>query len=156
MTSTRKNLEVSRRILAKREEVFDAWTHPDWMDWYCPETMRVISASADVRIGGTYRVTMRADDGQTHTCYGAYEAIVPDRRLVFSHQWEDREPVQTHVTVQLEDDDVGTEVTVTQEGFLDADEAKSHEIGWISTLAHLEKQLAEPAPVRQRAQQAAR
>jgi uncharacterized protein YndB with AHSA1/START domain len=156
MTSIQNSFEVSRRISAKRQEVFDAWTRGESMDWYCPENMRVVSADADVRIGGAYRVTMRADDGQTHTFYGIYEAIVPDRRLVFSHQWEDREPVQTHVTVQFEDDDGGTEVTVTQHGFADPGEAKGHETGWASTLRHLASQLSDPTLVSERPLRAAR
>lgn len=141
MSHTDTSLEVSRKILARREEVFEAWTRPEKMDWYSPEDMRLTAANADVRVGGMFRATMEGKDGESHTCYGRYEQIAPNHKLVFTHQWEGARPVQTRVSVQFEDQDGGTLVTLSQSGFVDPQEAKGHEEGWASTLRNLEKQL---------------
>jgi uncharacterized protein YndB with AHSA1/START domain len=78
MSSTSKRLEVSRLIQAPREAVFQAWTVTDRMNWYCPEDMILVSATADVRVGGAFRASMQGQDGKVHTCYGTYQEIVPN------------------------------------------------------------------------------
>jgi len=140
MTRTSDSIRVSRRIQAKRAKVFEAWTRPEKMGWFCPEDMKIVSANSDVRVGGKYRASMQGADGRVYTCFGTYKEIVPDEKVSFTHSWEGENPVETLVVVRLEDRDGGTEVTVTQEGFAEPDEAKGHEGGWTSTLAHLAKQ----------------
>ena len=140
MTHTQDSLEVSQQIPAKREQVFAAWAGPAPKDWFAPEDMQIVSAEADVRVGGKFRLSMKGQDGQVHTCYGKYEEVVPDQRVVFTHQWEGQKPVETRVTVKFEDDGPGTKVTLQQEGFEDPAEAKGHAEGWASTLRSLAKQ----------------
>jgi hypothetical protein len=71
--------------------------------------------------------------------------LAPSRKLVFTHQWEGSNPVETRVTVELADGPGGTEVTLRQEGFLDPEEAKGHEKGWASTLRKLAKKFSHPS-----------
>lgn len=150
MLDTKKNLEIHCRIPAKPEKVFEAWTHQEAMSWYCPEDMTVIAAEADVKILGKYRVSMRADTGKVYTFDGIYEEIVPNRKLVFTHQWEESEPVETHVTVEFAEDNGGTELTIKHAGIATEEHAKGHEAGWTSTLRNLAKQFSKPAPTDER------
>lgn len=143
MTHTQDSLEISQQIPAKRDQVFEAWAGPGQKDWFKPEDMELVRADADVRVGGKFRVSMQGQDGQVHTCYGTYEEVVPNRRVVFTHQWVDKEPVETRVTVKFEDEGTGTKVTLQQEGFEDPEEAKGHEEGWASTLRSLAKQFTK-------------
>jgi uncharacterized protein YndB with AHSA1/START domain len=150
MLDTTKNLELHQHIPAKPEKVFEAWTRQEEMSWYCPENMTVISAEADVKIRGKYRVSMKADSGKVYTFDGIYEEIVPNRKLVFTHRWEESEPVETHVTVEFAEANGGTEVTLKHEGIATEALAMGHEAGWTSTLRNLAKQFAHPAPTDER------
>jgi uncharacterized protein YndB with AHSA1/START domain len=146
MLDTKKNLEIHTHIPAKPEKVFDAWIRQEAMGWYCPEDMTVISAESDPMIRGKYRVSMRADDGKVYTFDGMYEELVPNRKLVFTHQWEVSDPVETHVTVEFTEDSGGTQVTLKHEGIATEELAMGHKAGWSSTLRNLAKQLSKPAP----------
>jgi uncharacterized protein YndB with AHSA1/START domain len=145
MTSTNTTLEVSRWVPTKRDKVFAAWTHAKEMDWYCPEDMKVISAEADVRVGGEYRAAMKDRDGETHTCYGQYVELVPDRRIAFTLRWEEERQMATEVIVDLAEQRGGTRITIRQKGFDDPGVAKGHEAGWMSTLGHLAHHLLTAA-----------
>ena len=112
--------------------------------------MTVISAEADVKVRGKYRVSMRADTGKVYTFDGIYEEIVPNRKLVFTHRWEEAEPVETHVPVEFAADNGGTKGTIKHDDIATEELAKGHEAGWISTLRNLAKHLAKPAPTDER------
>ena len=155
MTTHSNSLEISRLIPASRPEVFAAWTVHDRMNWYCPEDMILVSASADVRVGGSFRASMQGGDGAVHTYYETYLKIAPTKRLVFTHQWEGESagPTETRVTVELADQDGGTMVTLKQEGFEDPQAAKDHEVGWASTLRNLENEFVGSVSEQSRARE---
>ena len=130
-------LSLSKWIRAKREKVFAAWTEPELMrQWFFPRELTLVSAESDVRVGGRFRAAM-SNGTQTYTVHGTYHEVVPGQRLVFSHLWEEEEAVETLVTVEFEDRDGGTLVSLTHEGFRTRELAKGHEGGWHSTLENL-------------------
>ena len=132
-----RKLSLSKWIRAKRDKVFAAWTEPEIMrQWFCPRELTLVSAEADVRVGGRFRAAM-SNGTQTYTVNGTYREVVPGQRLVFSHLWEEQEAVETLVTVEFEDRDGGTLVSLTHEGFRSDESAKGHEGGWSSTLENL-------------------
>jgi hypothetical protein len=112
--------------------------------------MTVISAEADGKLRGKYRVSMKADSGKVYTFDGVYEEIVPNRKLVFTHQWEESEPAETLVTVEFAEDNGGTEITIKHDGIATEELAKGHEAGWTSTLRNLAKQFSKPASTAER------
>ena len=141
MNSDRK-LHLSKWIGAKRDKVFAAWVDPELMrQWFCPRDLTLVEAEADVRVGGRFRAAM-SNGTQTYTVHGRYHEVVPGRRLVFSHLWEEQDAVETLVTVEFADQDGGTLVSVTHERFRSGESAKGHEDGWHSTLDHLADFLA--------------
>lgn len=139
-------LFISKFIRAKREVVYAAWTEPEVMrQWFCPRDLQLVSAEADVRVGGRFRAEM-SNGSETHTVHGTYREVVPGQRLVFSHQWQERDAVQTLVTVEFVDRDGGTLVSLTHEGFRNRESAQGHETGWESTFDSLQAFLSANSP----------
>jgi uncharacterized protein YndB with AHSA1/START domain len=135
-------LFLSRWIRAERAAVYAAWTEPELMQkWFCPGELRLVSAEADVRVGGRFRAEM-SDGSETHTVHGVYREVIPGRRLVFSHRWQERDAVETVVTVEFADRDGGTLVSLTHAGFRDRASRTGHEGGWASTFDSLQRFLA--------------
>lgn len=130
-------LFLSKWIRAQRGAVYAAWTRPEIMrKWFCPRELKLVSAEADVRVGGRFYAVM-SNGEETHTVRGIYREVVPDRRLVFSHQWQEGDAAVTVVTVEFFDQDGGTLVSLTHEGFRDQPSREGHIGGWQSTLESL-------------------
>src|SRR6478609_168674 len=106
--TTDDKLFVSKWIRAKRDAVYAAWTEPELMRlWFCPRDLELVSAEADVRVGGHFRAAM-SNGSQTYTVHGVYREVTPGRRLVFSHQWQEQDAALTLVTVDFTDQEGGT------------------------------------------------
>jgi len=140
-TETVSALKISRTIKADRQAVWDAWTQPEHvMKWSCPAPGGVRSFEADVRVGGTYTLAMDVD-GQRHTAFGSYREVDAPSRLVYTWDWHEPEQAmgETVITVEFEEHDGATVVTLTHEGF-PAEEAKvAHDQGWSACLDHFER-----------------
>lgn len=149
-------LRVTQLIRDKRERVFQAFRDPKLARKWAPDGCRMVSFKADMRVGGTFRESMDCG-GERHTAYGVYRKITPARTVVFTHQWEGEQPVETLVTFEFKDKKGGTEIVLTQTGFRDAAEAKGHEEGWSSALANFARLLeAKGKPRRASTRSAAR
>jgi len=60
--------------------VFRTLTSADELKkWFCPEEFEVPNAEMDVRIGGEYRIEMRAPDGEIYSVKGIIEELIPAR-----------------------------------------------------------------------------
>ena len=54
-------LSIERSLNASPEEVFEAWTNEAMLrKWHAPGDYTVAYVEADVKVGGRYRITMRA------------------------------------------------------------------------------------------------
>jgi glutathione S-transferase len=94
----------------------------------------VLSFEAEMREGGTFREVMSCD-GERQVAHGVYRRIVPEREVVFTHQWEEEKPVETLVRIAFRATQGATEIVLRQTGFRDAAEAAGHAKGWSSALA---------------------
>jgi uncharacterized protein YndB with AHSA1/START domain len=141
---------IKRRIAAPRERVFQAWTKAEHLQqWFFPNTDgdAIPHAEVDLRVGGRYRITMHAPDGNiTAVVGGTYHEVRPPEKLVFSWAWKapDPEPAETFVTVELHEVHGETEIIVTHEHFPDPTASEKHTIGWNCSLERL-TQLVEAA-----------
>jgi uncharacterized protein YndB with AHSA1/START domain len=144
-------LRMNRRFDAPRDRVFEAWTNPDvLLDWWrAGPHWETPVAEVDLRPGGRYRLAMTDTDKQeTHVVVGEYKEIQPPERLVYTWTWESNTDEMkgsdnSLVTVEFEEADGGTQVSLTHSGFSDAEIRDLHTHGWEAVLANLERVLSE-------------
>ena len=147
-----KKVVIKKLLDAPIEKVFDAWIDPLYMQqWYSPENMTTPHAEIDLRIGGSYSVTMRYKDPSSSdgmTVRGVYKEIQKPTKLRFSWQWDGQEDI-TEVTVLLRAiSERETELTLIHAGFKDKFYEKGftkadHSGGWTSAFNKLEAFLKE-------------
>jgi uncharacterized protein YndB with AHSA1/START domain len=140
-------LQITRVIKAPRERVYAAWTDPSQLrQWFGPETTQTKELIADPRVGGEFRWSLINCDGEEMTVAGEFRELTPDRKIVFTWQWQDDElwDNQTSVvTVELADREGGTEVCLTHEQLPSEQSRDNHEEGWTSLLVKLENYCAK-------------
>ncbi len=134
---------VQRIIHAPCRLVYAAWTDPRQMvQWWSPEAVECRSVTADLRIGGAYRIHMVSEEGD-HIAIGCYQEIIPDKRLRFTWQWEHFALPDSVVTVEFEDLGKTTQLTLTHEGLPGGEEVPDHERGWTSAIKKFAELMAE-------------
>ena len=143
----RPSLTLRRHYPVAAEKVWRAWTDPQALKaWFGPEEIvSVPIAEVDLRVGGRFRVTMLAADGETHDVSGVYEELVPNRKLVFSWAWRSTPERESRVTVRIEPDGNGCELVLMHEQFFDEVARDGHEHGWTGAMVKLEQWLAKAA-----------
>ena len=138
----RITLNLSRFIRASREKVFDAFaTEAGLAAWMSPRGMKVRSAKADARVGGSWRIEMQSRDGSLFVTGGQYRELQRPSKLVYTWKWEgENSPmpnVETQVEVSLREADGGTELNMSHSGFPAAAASAGHSQGWNSSLNRL-------------------
>jgi uncharacterized protein YndB with AHSA1/START domain len=134
---------IKRRVTAPRERVFQAWTKAEHLQrWFFPSTNgeAMPHVEVDLRVGGRYRITMQAPDGDiTAMVGGTYHEVHPPEKLVFSWAWEAPQPdsAETLVTVELHDIQGETDIIITHERCPGVTGQEEHTIGWNCSLERL-------------------
>ena len=143
----RPSLTLRRHYPVAAEKVWRAWTDPQALKaWFGPEEIvSVPLAEVDLRVGGRFRVTMLAADGETHDVSGVYQELVPNRKLVFSWAWRSTPERESRVTVRIEPDGNGCELVLMHEQFFDEVARDGHNHGWTGAMVKLERWMAETA-----------
>jgi uncharacterized protein YndB with AHSA1/START domain len=140
----RPSLTLKRRLNARPEKVYAAWTDPEKIArWFGPSQVKDGSAKAeiDLRVGGRYRLSFESQGGEYNEVGGIYRELVPNERLVFSWAWHSTPERESLVTVSLKPDGAGTLLTFHQEQFFDAAARDGHARGWTESLDRLENYL---------------
>lgn len=144
MIDNQPSLTIVRRLKAPPARVYAAWTRPELMvRWWGPDDGPVLSAEADPRVGGRFRVVFQTLDGKTHDCRGEYREVEANRKLVFTWQWVTMPEQQSLVTIMLHPVDEGTEMNFTHAQFVDEAERDGHLQGWNGAFDNLAAQCAE-------------
>lgn len=135
-------LETSRVIAAPREALYDAWLDPAMLARFMRpgENMSVPEATTDPKVGGRFRVVMRAgDNDMPHE--GSYVTLDRPNRLEFT--WESHASTIEGSTVSIDFDEVegGTRVSLTHVRFPTEEIRDNHKGGWTSILAALAKEI---------------
>jgi uncharacterized protein YndB with AHSA1/START domain len=95
-----RDLVVTRRIDAPVEQVWRAWSDPEYvMQWWGPTGFTSPSAEMDFREGGTSLVCMRAPEefgGQDLYNTWAYRKIVPLQQIEFIQNFADKDGKRIH------------------------------------------------------------
>jgi uncharacterized protein YndB with AHSA1/START domain len=81
-----RHIVFERLVDAPPALVFQCWTAPQHLArWWGPASFTNPVCEADPRVGGTWRIVMRALDGTEYPCKGEYLEIVPNLRLVMTN-----------------------------------------------------------------------
>ena len=138
MSDTVQMVQITHVFDAPREVVWAAWTDPDQVArWFGPEGMEVPreSVTVDLRVGGTYALTMVGGPGEYPLTYEIVE-LDPPRLLVLRC-----EPIpgvgiheETFTRVELHDHGGKTRMTLSDGPYTEATHA---EAGWHAAFAKL-------------------
>jgi len=134
---------LTRRIAARPSIVFEAMTTADGVAaWWGPDDLPVVRAEVDARVGGSYKVHFRTNDGRDHEASGEFLELVPPRRIVMSWRWSlggepDEEGRTSRLEIDLAPTATGTELTLTHAGLASEVSAESHAGGWGGSLDKL-------------------
>jgi uncharacterized protein YndB with AHSA1/START domain len=122
-------VEVSRHIAARPEQVYDAWLDPKslgrWLFATPDGTME--RCEVDARVGGRFRLDERRG-GDLAEHWGTYVELDRPRRLAFDFGTSFEE-TPTRVTVTIAPDGDGSSVTLIHEGVWTDYEERTRQ-GW--------------------------
>jgi uncharacterized protein YndB with AHSA1/START domain len=139
-------IRLHRVIRTTPEKVYRAFLEPDAMvKWLPPHGFTANVHHADVRVGGTYKMSFtNFTTGQSHAFGGSYQELVPHQTIRYTDKFDDPNlPGEIQVVVHLKAVSVGTEVNIVQEGVPDIIPAEACYLGWQDSLTLL-AQLVEP------------
>lgn len=140
-------LSLTRILSAPPAAVWRAWTDAEALpQWFCPDDCDLADHHYDPRPGGTYRSVLREKtSGKDFVAVGTYLELEPERRLVFSHAWEQEDGAvspETRVTIWIAPVDGGTQLHMEQEGLSSPETRDSHADGWGQCLDSLSRHLS--------------
>jgi uncharacterized protein YndB with AHSA1/START domain len=99
-TPSERETVVTRDFKAPARLVFDALTKPDLITrWYGPPGS-IESCESDARPGGAWRFVSQVR-GRQIVQFGVYTEVDAPHRFVRTERWEDWDPGETLVTVEL-------------------------------------------------------
>ncbi len=162
IAGTETSLTIKRTLDAPRDLVFRAWTEPDRLSqwWGAGPDFSTPIAEVDLRVGGKYRLGMKApDQEEPYIVGGTYREVRPPERLVYTWAWEqhgsgsstgtagegapDLGPGETLVTVEFHEVGDKTELVLTHEFFPDKNMRDEHNQGWEGVLTQLARLVEE-------------
>ncbi|MFD0894960.1 SRPBCC domain-containing protein [Luteolibacter ambystomatis] len=140
-------LSIDRVFDAPRPLVYRAWTEKEHLDhWSAPHGFTIPFSEGELRVGGAWRSCMLAPDGTQHRLGGVYQELIEDRKIVFTHIWEeDYGPgPETIVTVLLSDEEDGrTRMQFSQGVFATVQSQEGHQGGWNECFERLDGRLTD-------------
>lgn len=113
---TDTQIVITREFAAPKHLVYRAYTEPDLIArWWSGERGEVTSVDVDLRVGGTWRYVMTANEGFEVAFHGEYREIEPYDRLVSTEAYEGIPNPDENATVNtmtLDEDNGRTTVTI--------------------------------------------
>lgn len=143
--AVKPSLTIQRRLNAKPDRVYAAWTEPEKIArWFGPSVVDqdTVKAKMDVRVGGSFEVSFKSEDGEYHQVGGTYHEVEPNKRLVFSWAWHSTPERESQVTVTLRSEGDHTLLTLMHEQLFDEAAKIGHTRGWTGSMDKLEAMFA--------------
>jgi uncharacterized protein YndB with AHSA1/START domain len=143
---TEAGIALVRVFDAPRERVWKEWTEPErFADWFGgPEgEVPLSSVSMDVRVGGAWRLTMRAG-GREIFWHGEYREVVEPSRLVltFCDQPSSEARFELVIVDLVDLGDGRTEMRFEQRGRLSPEQYRATGAGWSGFFDRVAERLA--------------
>jgi uncharacterized protein YndB with AHSA1/START domain len=80
-----RDLVFEREVPVPVSHLWAGWTDPELlMKWFCPLPYLTVEAEIDLRPGGVFRTVMKSPEGMLIPNRGAWLAVEPMRRLVWT------------------------------------------------------------------------
>jgi uncharacterized protein YndB with AHSA1/START domain len=141
---TETQILITRDFDAPRHLVYKAWTTPDLIKrWWSGDRGTVTLAEVDLRVGGTWRYVMTANQGFEVAFHGEYREIVPNERIVSTEVFEGMPDAPALTTNTFTEKDGRTTLTLLVEHssqvFRDAHVNSGMEGGMQESMDHLEQ-----------------
>jgi uncharacterized protein YndB with AHSA1/START domain len=135
---------ITREFDAPRHLVYQAWTTPELITrWWSGDRGEVTSIDVDLRVGGTWRYVMTANEGFEVAFHGEYREIVPTERIVSTEIYEGMPEAEAVTTTTFTERDGRTTVTVlvqhASREYRDAHINSGMEDGLQEAMDHLEQ-----------------
>lgn len=140
---TTHEFTITRVLDAPAELVYRAWTEPAQLTaWLGPHnfTTPLDTIAVDARVGGRWRATMIAPDGEEFPTGGIYRELVPYQRIVFSWGNADGDTIENAVltcSVTLSEADGRTTMTFHQIGPATIQDTNDMFEGWGESFSRL-------------------
>jgi uncharacterized protein YndB with AHSA1/START domain len=143
------DMTIVRVFDAPRQLVWKAWTDPRQLaKWFGPRDFSTPVCEADVRPGGTLRITMQGPDGTLYPMVAVYDEVIEPERLVWTTAVEHDGNVSFEIrqVTTFAERDGKTELTL--QAFIvrstpeSADALGGMEQGWSQSLDKLDALLA--------------
>jgi len=137
------SVTLVRQIRARPSTVFDLLSTAEGLTaWWGPGDFPVLSAEADVRVGGRYRARFRTIDGAEHECAGEFLEVEAPLCIAMTWRWTsggDPEEVGavSRLELRLRATDTGSELTLIHADLRNAASQASHRGGWTGALDKL-------------------
>ncbi|MCA1672396.1 MAG: SRPBCC family protein [Actinobacteria bacterium] len=104
---------ITREFNAPKHLVYKAWTTPELIKrWWSGDRGEVTIAEVDLRVGGTWRYVMVANEGFEVAFHGEYREIVPNERIVSTEVYEGMPEGEAVDTLTCTEKDGRTTVTI--------------------------------------------
>lgn len=148
---------LTRSFQASPENVWKAWTDPENVkQWWGPKDFTAPVVIMDFQVGGASLYCMRSPEGEDIWSTGIYQEIVPRERIVTTDSFADADgnvvpgseygmegdwPLELMVTINFQEEDGKTIITLQHQGFPDKKNRDLAEAGWNESLDKLAEYL---------------
>ena len=107
---------ITRRFDAPRHLVWRAYTEPELIrQWWHAGRGGMTACEVDLRVGGTWRYAMTAQNGMDVAFHGEFREIAEDERLVSTEVYEAVPDTEALDTLTLAEEDGRTVLTILME-----------------------------------------
>jgi len=137
-------LHLERTFPVPTSTAWQIVTDPELLaKWWGPRGFTNVVEEWDLRVGGTYRITMRPPGGDEFHLRGEFREVVQNERLVYTFVWEEPDPddFPNQVTVALAARNHATFMTIDHGPFKNEARRAPPRGGWTEGLKKLEELL---------------
>lgn len=127
-----EDIVIIRPLSEPRQKVWKALTVPDLLkQWWTPKGFTTPFSRIDLRVGGSFLVSMRSPEGKDIWRTGVYREIIEPERIVYTDSFSDPDgnpvpasyygmsedlPLEARVAITLTEAEGGTNLTLRHSG----------------------------------------
>lgn len=142
-------IQLHRVLRAPPERIYRAFLDAEALvKWLPPHGFTGKVHHADVRVGGTYRMSFtNFSTGRSESFGGEYLELLPNERIRHTDRFDDPNlPGEMQTTISIQQVSCGTELSIVQEGIPEAIPPEACYLGWQESLTLLAKLVEAEIP----------